>query len=248
MIEALQHLALIPFARCHRHDNFCTVEGFMGKARQGNSRHRRRAAIAVLIATLGVGGCAPTVAGYLPDHGKAAPTEFSVCHGYGCSYRSTIRLSAEEWDAVRAKFAPRAATPAAERRQIAQAVALMELLVGLRTGTSAHQRRALLNTDPTQLDCIDEAIDTTTFVALFARDGLLAYHKVGAIAHQGTLLLFDLHNTAVVVETATGAAFAVDPNMVEATVPPPIVPLALWREKWPPPVPKDDASGGFGPS
>jgi hypothetical protein len=172
------------------------------------------------------------------------PTEFEVCHGYGCTYRTTIRLSAEEWEAVRAKFVPRASAPAVERRQIGAAVAAMEFLVGLRTGTSTHQRRAFFNSDPTQLDCIDEAINTSTFMTLFAQDGLLVHHKVDAIVHQGTLLVFDLHNTAVVVETATGAAFAVDPNMVEATVPPPIVPLEAWRAKWPPAVPKEEAPEG----
>ena len=213
----------------------------MGRPRLGESVRGRRPMLAALLVLLALGGCAPTVAGYLPSQDKAEPTQFSVCHGYGCSYRTSIRLSAEEWEAVRAKFVPRPSTPAVERRQIGQAVAMMERLVGLRTGTSAHQRRALFNTDPTQLDCIDEAINTTTFTTLFARDGLLAHHKVGAIAHQGTLVVFDPHNTAVVVETATGAAFAVDPNMVEATVPPPIVPLAAWRAKWPPAVPKDEA-------
>ena len=213
----------------------------MDRMRHGGSGRARRPVLAALVGLLALGGCAPTVAGYFPSQDKAAPTAFSVCHGYGCSHRETIRLSAEEWEAVRAKFAPRAATPAVERRQIGRAAAAMEFLVGLRTGTSAHQRRALFNTDPTQLDCIDEAINTSIFMTLFAQDGLLVHHKVGAIAHQGTLLVFDLHNTAVVVEAATGAAFAVDPNMVEATVPPPIVPLAAWRAKWPPAVPKEEA-------
>ena len=163
----------------------------------------------------------------MPD---PVPGNFFTCYGYGCKYTARIALTEEEWRDVRAKFNPPPADAPAERRQVAEAVALLELLVGLRTGTSVRQENSRLNYgDPTQLDCIDDSINTWTYSTMLAHDGLLRYHTVAGLAHRGSLLTLDFSNTAVLVEKGTGQQFAVDPWLVDAGVPPPIYPLAVWR-------------------
>ena len=94
-------------------------------------------------------------------------SNFYECHGFGCALVSHIELSDEEWRTVRATFAPPATDPRGERRQIADAVALVERLVGARTGTAAHQWTrhhghidGNPRLDPTQLDCIDESVNS----------------------------------------------------------------------------------------
>jgi len=131
---------------------------------------------------------------------------------------------------VRAKFNPPPASASDERRQAAEAVAQLDRLVGLRTGTSVHQLHSRWNYgDPTQLDCIDDSVNTWTYFTMLAHDNLLRYHTVGGLAHRGTLLTLDFSNTAVLVEKGSGAQFAVDPWMGDAGLPPPVLPLADWR-------------------
>jgi len=157
------------------------------------------------------------------------PGNFFACYGYGCKYRTRIALTEQEWRDVRAKFNPPPADAAAERRQAAEAVALLERLVGLRTGTSVHQQNSRLSYgDPTQLDCIDDSVNTWTYFTMLAHDGLLRYHTVAGLAHRGSLLTLDFSNAAVLVEKGDGEQFAVDPWLVDAGVPPPVYPLAMW--------------------
>jgi hypothetical protein len=185
---------------------------------------------------LALSGCASTDDTsdnyFLSSFGKpdAVPGNFSACYGYGCKYRARIALTEEEWRDVRAKFNPLPANASAERRQVAEAVARLEHLVSLRTGTSVQQQHSRSNFgDPTQLDCIDDSVNTWTYLTMLARDGLLRYHTVAGLAHRGSLLTLDFSNTAVLVETGNGEQFAVDPWLADADVPPPVIPLAVWR-------------------
>jgi hypothetical protein len=128
----------------------------------------------------------------------------------------------------------------AERRRAANAVARLEQLVGRRTGTFTHQRREGSWGDPTQLDCIDEAVNTWTYLTMLDRDGLLEFHTVGELAHGGTVMDFDVRNTATLVAKADGKAFAIDPTLVDEGEPPPVFPLSNWMATWPPEIPEPD--------
>jgi hypothetical protein len=206
----------------------------------------RRSVIAALLSIVlsAVNGCAPSAGALAPRYGAEGPSPggFIVCHGYGCAYERRIALTPEEWRRVRALFAPPPGDDVAERGQVATAVALLERAVGERTGTSAHQRREFLNAgDPTQVDCIDESIDTWTYLTLLERDGLLHHHNVGEILHRANGLGLDAHNTAVLIARETAERFAVDPDLVDAGVPPPILPTATWLGSWPPALAPTDA-------
>lgn len=158
-----------------------------------------------------------------------APGDFFACYGYGCKYRTRIALTLEEWRDVQTEFNPAPEDASDERTRVASAVARFERVVGQRTGTAVHQRDSRLNVgDPTQLDCVDDSINTWTYLTMLARAGLLRYHDVAGLAHRGTLLTLDFSNTAVIVEKDNGERFAVDPWLGEGGVPPPVIPLKLW--------------------
>ena len=160
-----------------------------------------------------------------------APGNFFVCYGYGCKYKARIALTEQEWRDVQGKFDPAPADPPAERKQVAEAVAEFERLVGERTGTSVHQRHSRWNYgDPTQLDCVDDSVNTWTYITMLARSGLLRYHRLAGLAHRGTLLTLDFSNAAVLVEKDNGAKFTIDPWLAETGVPPPVYPLAMWLD------------------
>jgi len=195
----------------------------------------RRLAFICAALALALTACIPPARLYLDQYGTATPTPggFKVCHGYGCHYVTTVHLSPAEFASVRQIFAAAAPDAAAERREIADAVVAMQRLVGLRNGTFRHQSRATFNLgDPTQLDCIDETVDTVTFLRLFQGAGWLRWHDIGVPATRGTLLTRDFENTAVILERDTGAAFALDAQLADAGEPPPIVPMSLWRSGW----------------
>ena len=164
-----------------------------------------------------------------------SPTQLAVCHGYGCSNRSVVQLTAVEWRSVLFLFQEPAPGPADERARVATAVALLERATGQRTGTSADRPRApLIFVDPTQQDCVDESINTSTYLNLLDRNRLLRWHKVGDPVRRGSPILFNLHYTAVLTEHDGVRAWAVDSWFSANGVPPAVVPLPQWQRGWDP--------------
>jgi len=189
---------------------------------------------------LALGGCASAPSQYLVDYAEPHPTpdHFRVCHGYGCKLATRVALSADEWRQVRAAFEPAASTASTERRQIAAAIAILEVQVGQRTGTAVHQRREINRGDPSQLDCIDESVNTWTYLTMLAGDGLIRLHRVGGLAHSGSFVELSVHNAAVIRGIATGTPYAIDSTLVDAGEPPPVLPLEVWLASWPPQIPR----------
>ena len=173
------------------------------------------AAVVVLAAALS--GCVRNLSApeYLDklDVVYPKPSEFTVCHGYDCTFRSPVRLDAVTWARMRAIFTPASASAADEREQIVRAVSLFERAVGTRIGTTNDigGLGGILAGDPGQLDCIDESVNTTVYLILLADAGLLRWHVPATPAFRGTF--FDLrwyHQTAVLMEKATGREYALD--------------------------------------
>jgi len=172
---------------------------------------------------------------------KPVLAQFTVCHGFGCSERSDASLSLAEWRKVIAVFRPRPKNAREERVRVAKAVALIERMVGPRTGTAAHQwthKNMLILPnlgDTTQLDCVDEAVNTWTYMSLMERGNLLHFHRVAQLSNAGSMTDPNMRNTAVLEEKG-GAYFAVDASLVDYGKPPLVMPLATWMGNWPPKV------------
>ena len=202
--------------------------------------------VGLLVAALAVSACAQNAhnlsATYLDRYAKPDPTpaSFTECHGFSCTTVSDVSLSPHEWARVAAVFHPRAANAAAERRQIAHAVALMQRLVGAQTGTGVHQwthQNLYIKPnfgDPTQLDCIDEAVNTWTYMTMMERAHFFRFHRVAELAYAGLPTDTNPRNSAVIEDKASGEYFAVDPSLVDFAVPPPVIPLQAWLGSWPP--------------
>jgi hypothetical protein len=209
--------------------------------------------LGLLGAALAVTACAHNgdqlSATYIDRYGRPHPTpaSFTECHGFSCAEISQVSLSPQQWRKVAAVFNPRATNAEAERRQIAHAVALMQRLVGAQTGTAVHQwthENMLIKPnfgDTTQLDCIDEAVNTWTYMTMMERGHLFRFHRVTELAYAGLPTDTNPRNAAVVQEKATGAHFAVDPSLVDFAVPPPVIPLKVWAGSWPPKISANEA-------
>ena len=175
---------------------------------------------------------------YLDNHGVggSAPNAVRHCHGYGCRLTSTAKLGKKDWAQIAALFKPRPATPAKERAKIARAIGMLERKIGKQDGTESDQPGTFRQFGNDQLDCVDESTNTTTYLSLLMEKKLIRHHILLAptarlpIIHAGRWP----HQTAVIAETKTGAAFAVDSWFGKNGEDAHIVPLEQWKDGWKP--------------
>ena len=151
--------------------------------------------------------------------------EIVVCHGFGCNIQSTISLSKSEWRSVTGWFKESTPDAKAERNQIRHAIGWMEVLVG-RHGPGRKDRALDLQHITSkigQMDCIDESINTTTYLKMFEKQSLLRWHRV--VERIQRRALFDAHWASQVEEIFTGNRYVIDswfqdngmlPNVQEA--------------------------------
>ena len=136
-----------------------------------------------------------------------------VCYDFGCKQQATVNLPMDEWQSVAQWFATPAATPADEREQIKRAIGWMEVVIGRHTPTHKDLAfdlppREIDGIFPGQLDCIDEAANTTAYLKLFEIYGLLRHHAVLKAAYRRSW--FDQHWAGQVREIVSGKRFVID--------------------------------------
>jgi len=202
------------------------------------------------IIAFGLAGCSYGGSGPPAPHYSQFKAEMpegntvTVCSAHGCRHKTRFTFSRRDIAKLRAIMdrARRDGSPAGERRAIRKAIAWMEDRVGRETGTAAD--RAGLDFlgagDPTQMDCVDEATNTTSYLLILQSHGLLKYHTVGIPMTKGDLLKATLqgdpvkywpHWTAVIQETKTGQRFAVDSWIYANGENPAVVEVEKWYIK-----------------
>lgn len=163
------------------------------------------------------------------------PGHFSVCYDHQCASLDNLALPPQEWRTVSRLFARQSANPVIERKQIRQAIARLEKITGHYTGAANDKGGDLKGLgQPGQMDCIDESINTTTYLKMLETAGLLRWHTVENRATRGWFLRGWPHTTAVIRETRSGQLYAVDSWFLDNGQPPFIVPLEKWKEGWNP--------------
>ena len=156
--------------------------------------------------------------------------DFTACTAFVCKKSTETSLSESEWQQVRGLFKG-VDNPKQERTQIKQAIALLEVLVGAKTGT---WRDLALNQIPSeksgQLDCKAEATNTTTYLNLLQQDELLKWHKVQESVVRDRFWLVP-HWTGVIEDQTTGVKYSVDSWFRKNGEPPTVVTLERWLNK-----------------
>ncbi len=203
--------------------------------------HRQRASSRLTIAATGLTLMLSAQAVPAQDTSGAeilstpAPQHFSVCYGHGCRDIAQIGLSPAEWQGVKERLTPPAVNPAMERQRISAAVALLESFVGAYTGTGRDIGGTFPGTGrPGQMDCIDEATNTTTYLNMMAAENLLRWHTVEEHAIRGFFVFGWPHASAVIQDVQSGERYAVDSWFHRNGVAPEIIPLKSWRSGWRP--------------
>jgi hypothetical protein len=195
-----------------------------------------RAACALGLLAVVLAACAAgrsQVGRILPQ--EATQQQLPVCHGYGCKLRTMVALNDDEWATVAELFVTGFENAAAEREQIAVAVGRIERLVGPKAGTAKDKgENSLSLASAGELDCVDEAANTTTYLRLLAAKGLLRWHEVASPAARGRFFDGWPHNTAVVAEREGSARYAIDSWFFANGRPAAVVPLQQWLGGWRP--------------
>ena len=123
------------------------------------------------------------------------PQHYSICYQHTCAEFATIQLSNPQWQTIEAIFSPFATTAIQEQLFIKQAIALLERYSGEQAGTDQDRAENDLSQGiKGQLDCIDEATNSTVYLRLLADADLLLFHQQGSRTHRGGLVA--PHNTA----------------------------------------------------
>ena len=161
------------------------------------------------------------------------PTGFSliICHGFNCHTRTPVALGAGD----RATLANmvRGATPEAERKGIARAVAWFDKRVGKQTGTTRAKAYARgLAGDTSQYDCVDRATNTTSLFVVLEQWGLLKHHEVDTPESRRFVPIIEgPHSTAVLAERKSRKRWAIDSWTHNYGELPDVMPIEIWLAK-----------------
>jgi hypothetical protein len=166
--------------------------------------------------------------------------QFEVCQGGGCAEISKISLTELEWNAVSRIFnvptkSAQESNEVVERQKIAQAIGMLEDLVGKKIGTSADLAGTFFDGKLNgQQDCNDEAINSTTYMLLLKQKGLMPLHEIEDMRTRNFFFTGWPHTTAVIREIKTGERYAVDSWFYDNGHAATIVPFAQWKANFKP--------------
>jgi len=163
------------------------------------------------------------------------PDVFSVCFDHSCHTVETHSITWQEWKQVTTPLETPGESAEKERHAIAAAIAIMEEIVGQRTGTYQDLGENLRGFGKTgQMDCIDESTNTNTYLYMLEQAGYLKWHKLLDRSTRFGIFAGMPHTTAVIEEINSHTRYAVDSWFFDNGKPPAIVELSAWKKGWDP--------------
>lgn len=200
---------------------------------------KRTGGLLAVAAMLLLAGCAGQSLGragsWYGAHNGVAPKgdRIYVCHAFGCARKTPFDFSGRQLAVMKRMFAAGKASPEAERKAVARVIAWSEQQIGPVVGSSKDVGGYDLHNSgvPGQMDCIDEATNTTSVLLVAAAHGYLRHHTVASPVARGFFLDGRYpHATAVLRESGSGKAFSIDSWPKDNGEPPVVMPLDAWFE------------------
>lgn len=164
--------------------------------------------------------------------------KFAVCHGFNCYYRTEGWITDKQWRQIERMFTPAAKTPEEERRRIVRAIGRMETYAGLSSGLTEDRAEAETFEENrlTQMDCIDETVNTDLYLSFLFDAGLIKHHRPHNPVHRGYFIDGAWpHNSAAVADIKTGTVYVIDSYFGKHGDGAYAVPLGDWADFWRPP-------------
>lgn len=152
-------------------------------------------------------------------YGAARPrgTRATLCSAYGCKTQQKFTFSDKFMNGLRAIFMEmRTNDGFSERLFLKKAIAAMERESMESTGLQNDRPSIDLfgNLDPGQLDCVDEATNTTSFLLILNDAGLLRYNRILGPIWKGGLTRWT-HYAALIVDRKTKVQYAIDSGVTK---------------------------------
>lgn len=160
------------------------------------------------------------------------PAHFNICHGGTCENIANVNLNKQQWQTIKDSFI-NSQSAESERHSIRLAIAKMEDMVGKLTNT--YNDKAENDTDEQfnhYMDCIDESTNTTIYLRMMKRNGLITLHTIEDRENRGFFFNGWPHTTAVIKETRTKELYAVDSWFLDNGKQPFIIPINEWFDGW----------------
>lgn len=152
-------------------------------------------------------------------YGAARPrgTRATVCSGYGCKTQQKFVFTDAFVSAMRKLYADLGVSDGfSERQFLKKAIAAMERESMITLGLQ-HDRPSIDlfgNLDPGQLDCVDEATNSTSFMLILNDAGLIKYHRILAPIWKGGFTRWT-HYAALVEERKSKVQYAIDSGVTK---------------------------------
>ncbi|MDB2683139.1 hypothetical protein N9Z27_02685, partial [Alphaproteobacteria bacterium] len=155
-------------------------------------------------------------------------------------YIDTVELSKQEWEKIKKPFRRKPKTAQQEREKIATAIGTFEQIIGAKTGSEEDIHGTFIQTGTYQLDCVDESVNTTMYIAALQNKDLIKFHDLHPpegrvpIIHAGRWP----HQAALIeekdTEKSTENYYIVDSWFHDNGAPAEIIPLKQWKDGWKP--------------
>jgi hypothetical protein len=157
-----------------------------------------------------------------------ADEEVTICYNWGCGAEARVVFQYTDLDRIGELFAG-VETPEVERGSIRLAIGLMERIAGEQTPTR-NDRGGNVDDDGVEgrMDCIDHSHNSTVYLRLLERRGLLRFHRVLDPIDRAPWIL-DAHWAARIEQQDSGEQFIVDSWFFDNGEPAVIFTLRDWK-------------------
>jgi hypothetical protein len=137
----------------------------------------------------------------------------TVCYGFVCRRREILDFTPGDRKALSQIMAAGRASAVAERAAVQKAVVWFDRRMGPILGTNKRVPKADFRyfDDKHNYDCWDTTRNTTSLLLVLQDWGLLKHPAIGDPRYRGNALVLQTpHNTAVLLDRATGTEWVVD--------------------------------------
>jgi len=103
---------------------------------------------------------------------------FDHCKGYGCRLIDHVTLTQQQWAQIDSHFIPPSVSAADERNKLEKVIGEFERIVGPITNTHTDIKDTFYRLGDDQLDCVDESVNTTTYLLLLQERKHIRFHNI----------------------------------------------------------------------
>lgn len=171
---------------------------------------------------------------------KIDPANIAVCSEYGCKKITQVSIDQKLQSRILQLFQVDKLSAQYERALLAEYIAHVEQFVGRQTNTQFDRAGSfpvflkLGEQYSSQMDCIDESINTLSYLRLLDSQGMITHHDVTGLVTRGGLLAGYPHTAVLLTEKQSNKKYVIDSWFYDNGRPAVVLPLKIWKRGWKP--------------